>query len=118
MVRPEANKFNSKFSYDNYGDNQLNPEVDVAAQKEMRNYLRIERDQVHDNLTKLKQQYPTLQVRKEMRECKRRLWLIDGYVILRLNLKLLESILKVYEKIDAVPTHYHQPELYMKKPRQ
>ena len=41
--------------------------------------------------------------------------MLDGILDQRLNQVLLEMIAAKYAKIDAVPTHYYYPELFMVK---
>lgn len=53
---------------------------------------------------------------KSIREAQRRLWVLDGVLDHGLTPALLEKIVRKYRKIDAVPSHYYQPELFQAKP--
>ena len=49
---------------------------------------------------------------KAVRSKQRNLWVLNGILDHGLSLDLLKPIVQKYEKIDAVPGHYMQPELF------
>ena len=50
---------------------------------------------------------------KERRKAERREWVLRGVLDYNISMSLLDKIIGKYERIDAVPQGYHQPELYM-----
>ena len=52
---------------------------------------------------------------RERRKIQRREWVLRGVLDHNLSMSLLDKIVGKYERIDAVPQGYHQPELYMLK---
>jgi len=50
--------------------------------------------------------------RREIGNCKRRLWVIEGILLHNLDPLLLEQVSTNFFKIEAVPSGYYYPELY------